>query len=76
MDDFIFKFERYWERADGRLLENGEKYRISNNDERVGYKAKMVLNITRINTYDLTMYHCISKNERGITKGAFTVYGK
>lgn len=66
---------RYWERSDGRLLENGEKYRIANNDERVGYKAKMVLNITRINAHDLTMYHCISKNERGITKGAFTVYG-
>ncbi|KAK4884271.1 hypothetical protein RN001_000542 [Aquatica leii] len=65
---------RYWERADGRLLENGDKFRISNNEERIGYKSKMVLNITRITSHDFTMYHCISKNERGITKGAFTVY--
>jgi hypothetical protein len=31
---------RYWERADGRLLEHGEKYRM-NNSEIVRYKVSM-----------------------------------
>lgn len=35
----------------------------------------MQLNITRINNNDLAMYFCIAKNARGITKGAFTLYG-
>ncbi|XP_065337582.1 uncharacterized protein LOC135938024 [Cloeon dipterum] len=64
---------RYWERADGRLLENGDKYRISVIE--IGrYKARMQLNITRINSHDYGRYHCISKNELGQTTGVFTVF--
>lgn len=65
---------RYWERADGKLLEHGEKYRIET--ENHDYKSVMRLNITRATSKDCSLYHCIAKNEMGITKGVFTVYGK
>lgn len=57
-------------------MEQGYKYSISTTPESNGYKATMQLNITRINNHDLAMYFCIAKNARGITKGAFTLYGK
>ncbi|GLV40608.1 uncharacterized protein CBL_04410 [Carabus blaptoides fortunei] len=65
---------RYWERADGRLLEHSFKYRVDNSFERDGYKATMQLKIINVTAADFTRYHCISKNERGITKGEFTLY--
>jgi hypothetical protein len=36
----------------------------------------MELNITNVGTSDFGLYHCIAKNEMGITKGIFTVFGK
>lgn len=36
----------------------------------------MQLNITNIGPADIGLYNCIAKNEVGITKGVFTVYGK
>lgn len=66
---------RYWERADGRFIEPGFKYRL-NDTERGKYKVRMQLNITNIGVNDFGLYHCISKNEIGITKGIFTVYGE
>ncbi|KAJ8924524.1 hypothetical protein NQ315_007322 [Exocentrus adspersus] len=66
---------RYWERSDGRLLENGDKYRIDNSLEKDGYKARMQLNITRVNVMDLRyLYFCIAKNELQKTKGEFTIF--
>ncbi|KAK9736155.1 Immunoglobulin I-set domain [Popillia japonica] len=68
---------RYWERGDGRLLENGEKYRIESTiDSKSNYKTKMKLTITRINRYDYTDYYCIAKNEKTYepVRGQLTVY--
>jgi hypothetical protein len=36
----------------------------------------MELNITNAGPSDFGLYHCIAKNEIGITKGIFTVFGK
>ena len=66
---------RYWERADGRFIEHGYKYRIGDT-EKDKFRVKMQLNITNVGVNDYGLYHCISKNEIGITKGIFTVYGK
>lgn len=66
---------RYWERSDGTLLENGEKYRIDNTAKREGYKTTMQLNVTNIGPHDFTQYYCISKNELQKTKGVFTIFG-
>ncbi|KAF2901206.1 hypothetical protein ILUMI_04981 [Ignelater luminosus] len=64
----------YWERVDGQLLENGTtKYNILYTPL-INFKAVMTLKITSINDDDLTTYYCISKNERGITRGTLTVY--
>lgn len=65
---------RYWERSDGRLLEDGTKYKINNTVAKRGYIVRMQLNITRINLHDFTTYYCNSKNEKGATRGSFTVY--
>ncbi|CAH1169822.1 unnamed protein product [Phaedon cochleariae] len=63
---------RYWERSDGSLLENGDKYRIDNTLERNGYRSTMQLNITRVTQSDLNYrYYCISKNELQTTRGEF-----
>lgn len=35
----------------------------------------MQLNISDLNYFDYGLYHCVSKNEIGLTKGNFTVYG-
>lgn len=66
---------RYWERADGKFIENGYKYR-TNDTEKGKYKVRMQLNITNIGINDFGLYHCISKNEIGMTKGIFTVFGE
>jgi hypothetical protein len=36
----------------------------------------MQLNITNVGPSDFGAYHCIAKNEMGITKGIFTMFGK
>lgn len=74
-DIYFFIYLRYWERNDGRLLEDGDKYRIDNSAERDGYKVTMQLTVTRIGVHDYTQYYCISKNELQTTKGEFTIYG-
>ncbi|XP_065167503.1 uncharacterized protein [Atheta coriaria] len=65
---------RYWERDDGRLLENDGRYHIDNNVRRNGYKVRMQLNITRIKPDDYTRYYCVAKNEKGKTRGIIKLY--
>lgn len=65
---------RYWERSDGHLLENGNKYRIDNRIGRTGYTVHMQMNISHLNYYDFTEYYCVAKNERGITRGHFVIF--
>jgi hypothetical protein len=36
----------------------------------------MQLIITNVGPTDFGAYHCIAKNEMGITKGIFTMFGK
>jgi hypothetical protein len=36
----------------------------------------MQLTITNVGPADFGPYHCIAKNEMGITKGIFTMFGK
>jgi len=36
----------------------------------------MQLNITNVGPSDFGAYHCIAKNEMGITKGIFHMFGK
>jgi hypothetical protein len=36
----------------------------------------MQLIITNVGPADFGAYHCIAKNEMGITKGIFTLFGK
>ncbi|XP_072398449.1 uncharacterized protein [Diabrotica undecimpunctata] len=63
---------RYWERSDGRLLENSDRFKIDNSLERNGYRSRMQLNITKINSNDFNYkYYCISKNELQTTRGEF-----
>ncbi|KAJ8963128.1 hypothetical protein NQ318_018593, partial [Aromia moschata] len=64
----------YWERSDGRLLENGGRYRIDNSLEKDGYKTRMQLNISRVNAADFRyLYYCVAKNELQKTRGEFTI---
>lgn len=73
----IESFFRYWERSDGRLLENNEKYRIEYIGQRDPYRSTMRLNITRTTAYDFNfIYFCISKNELQTTKGEITLFGR
>lgn len=39
-------------------------------------QTEMQLNISSVTQADFGMYHCLSKNEVGTTKGIFNVYGK
>ncbi|RZF35073.1 hypothetical protein LSTR_LSTR009665 [Laodelphax striatellus] len=64
---------RYWERNDGKLLENSDKYRIGIIDVDGKYKSRMQLNITRINPSDYGTYYCTVKNELGHIRGEITV---
>ncbi|KAL1110473.1 hypothetical protein AAG570_008001 [Ranatra chinensis] len=66
---------KFWERADGRPIEHSEKYSIGS-IETGRYKSIMQLNITRINGSDYGIYHCLSKNEMGLTKGILTISAK
>ncbi|XP_024944427.1 uncharacterized protein LOC107271414 isoform X2 [Cephus cinctus] len=64
----------YWEKGEvGRILDKSEKYRMEVYDRRNAYKMKMRMNITRINSADHGIYHCIAKNEIDTTKGALIV---
>ncbi|CAG9762337.1 unnamed protein product [Ceutorhynchus assimilis] len=66
---------RYWERSDGRLLENGDKFRIDNSKIKFRYKSRMQLNISRVTYHDMQfLYYCISKNELQMTRGEFKLY--
>ncbi|XP_049816320.1 uncharacterized protein LOC126263277 [Schistocerca nitens] len=64
----------YWEREDGRLIEPGHKF-VTSLSDRDRYKMRMQLNITRVYPPDHGKYHCVAKNEMGITRGVFNVYG-
>ncbi|KAG8229193.1 hypothetical protein J437_LFUL001065 [Ladona fulva] len=64
---------KYWERADGRIVDAGGRYWIRN-EEYDTYKIKMQLNITKVGPKDYGRYHCIAKNELGLTKGVFTLF--
>ena len=65
----------YWERHDGRLVqERVDKYHLETRDFD-GYKTIMYLNISLNEQSDFGAYYCISKNEKGLTKGAVELYG-
>ncbi|XP_068082075.1 uncharacterized protein [Anabrus simplex] len=67
---------RYWERGDGRLIEPSNKHQMEYEERnRYVYKSRMQLNISRVGPADYGLYHCIAKNEVGMTKGIFTVFG-
>lgn len=66
---------RYWERSDGRLIEIGDKYKTEILEQN-GYRSKMQLNITRMHINDYGLYHCIAKNEIGITRGVINLHGE
>lgn len=71
----FFIFCRYWERADGRLIEDGSKYKIENSYMKYGYITIMRLTIRRVIADDFTEYHCISKNELLATRGKILLRG-
>nr|CAD7260663.1 unnamed protein product [Timema shepardi] len=65
----------YWERSDGQLLERGNKYSMRDEDKSK-YKVHIQLNISNFENADIGQYHCIAKNDMGITKGIFTLFGE
>lgn len=67
---------RYWERADGRLIEDGIKYKIENSYMKYGYIAIVRLTIKRVVADDFTEYQCVSKNELLATRGKILLRGK
>lgn len=66
---------RYWERADGGLIEDGSKYNLENSYVKYGYYTIMRLTINRLIADDFTEYHCISKNELLATRGKILLRG-
>ena len=65
----------YWERHDGRLVQaRPSKYGLEAKDSD-GYKTELYLNISLSDPADFGPYYCISKNEKGLTKGAVELYG-
>ena len=66
----------YWERHDGRLIQDRSgKYELSSRDyDR--YKTELSLNITLDDPADFGSYYCISKNEKGLTKAVVEMFGK
>ena len=74
MEAFPFAVN-YWERHDGRLIQQRfDKYKLSSNDFD-GYKTDLYLNITLNEPWDFGTYYCISKNEKGLTKAAVELFG-
>ena len=66
----------YWERHDGRLIQNKkDKYLVSTKDFNV-YKTNLYLNISLTEPADFGTYYCISKNEKGLTKAAIELFGE
>ena len=66
----------YWERHDGKLIQQStSKYRFDITEYDL-YKTRLTLNVTLESPKDFGVYYCISKNEKGITKGGITVFGK
>ncbi|KAK9877449.1 hypothetical protein WA026_018559 [Henosepilachna vigintioctopunctata] len=67
---------RYWERSDGRLIENGDKYRIEYiASPRDPYRTTMRLNITKTTAHDFNfVYLCVSKNDLQTTRGEITLF--
>ena len=66
----------YWERHDGRVIqERSGKYQTSS-DDFDGYKTDLSLNITLSDPADFGSYYCISKNEKGLTKAVVEMFGK
>ena len=66
----------YWERHDGKDLQNETgKYAVTQKAYDT-YKTTMRLHITITEQADFGAYYCISKNEKGLTKGGITLFGK
>lgn len=66
----------YWERYDGRLIQqNDDKYSLTSMENDI-YKTRTALVIQMTSMEDFGVYYCISKNEKGITKGGITIFGK
>lgn len=66
---------RYWERMDNRVIENGTKF-VLTEKEHGGYKLTMKLIVLYMTSSDFGEYYCVAKNEHGMTRGRFRVYGK
>ncbi|XP_059081824.1 uncharacterized protein LOC131879496 [Tigriopus californicus] len=64
----------YWERYDGRLIQqNDDKYSLTSMENDI-YKTRTALVIQMTSMEDFGVYYCISKNEKGITKGGITIF--
>ena len=65
----------YWERHDGKLIqERPGKYGLRLKEYGM-YMTTMSLQITLTDPADFGAYYCISKNEKGLTKGGITLFG-
>ncbi|XP_076332717.1 uncharacterized protein LOC143237394 isoform X2 [Tachypleus tridentatus] len=62
----------YWLHGDEKLIENKGKYHIKEYSS--SFRHHMELNISSIEGSDYGIYKCVSKNEKGETKGVFTVF--
>lgn len=63
-----------WTTGSGRFLEDGPKYTIREVDR--GYTTHMSLNISNVETQDLGLYSCVSRNALGQATGQLSVYGE
>lgn len=66
----------YWERHDGKIIQNSEGKYALGTKEFEGYKASLTLKIRLTEPADFGAYYCISKNEKGLTKGGITLFGE
>ena len=66
----------YWERHDGKIIQSSEGKYALGTKEFEGYKASLTLKIALTEPADFGAYYCISKNEKGLTKGGITLFGK
>ena len=66
----------YWERHDGLIISPYDgKYGVNQIEYDI-YKTKFTLNVTLERADDFGIYFCVSKNEKGMTKGGITLFGK
>lgn len=67
---------RYWERADGRHVEGHDR---GAQPDLIGggapYRSIMRLRLMKLASSDFGSYHCVAKNELGLTKGVFKIHG-